>query len=436
MILFLFRIRLIKELTSGDVNAIVCARPHHSLGEKDLIAWYVSSHASIPKIRFHCEEMSTVAHFSLHLQDMASSIECQVYAAELLTGVALKCSSDGFFEKYQVSNRYMLLASALETNRNIEESCAALALAVWAAAKKHAHASSDESNDDTFVGDAVSEELLLFPEGIIFDNQFTSDKISFADALAVVINKLARACIEVSRSQRTVSNNVITRDTMLSKLLQTMSSCAMVTSELKGSINLARLLDFIVWDGGAFTIPQTLALVRALLKCMSKVLKCTLNDVYGYSEEVFSIMMHELKEFLRLQGDRLKGLVSPENLRVISSGLHVAFAMYLADSQILHFPRQQAYLHSDVVSSNAEADLLQYSLDQLQQSEELFSSAVEDSSTIRDVTFFAQWAAVHLHKAIMFEHKWLHEQMFVDEQSDHADNAMTQQYSAVLEICK
>ena len=211
----------------------------------------------------------------------------------------------------------------------------------------------------------------------------------------------------------------------------------MVTSESKGSINLARLLDFIVWDGGTFTIPQTLELIRELLKCMSKVLKCTLNDgVDGYSEEVFSTMMHELTEFLCLQGDRLKSLVSPENLRVISSGLHVAFAMYLADSQMLHFPKPQTCHQSDSAVNIAEAALLHHSLDQLQQSEKIFSSAVEDSSTIRDVTFFAQWAAVHLQKAIMFEYQWFHEQMVVDEQRDHADNAMTQQYSAVLEICK
>jgi hypothetical protein len=444
VLLFLFRIRLAWELTADDAYSIACVRLHPSLGEKDLIAWYVSSDASILKkvlccvllTAIHWEVITTVVHFSSNLQEMASSIECQVYATDLLTRVASKSSSDGFFEKYQVSNRYMLLASALETNGNIEETCAPLALAVWAAANKNARASSDESNDDTIVGDTVSEEMLLFPEGIILNNQSPSDKISFVDGLAVVTNKLARAYIEVLRSQRTIINNVISRETILSKLLQTMRSCAMVTSESKGSINLASLFDFIVWDGGTFTVPQTLELIRELLKCTSKVLKCTLNDVDGYSEEVFSTMMHELTEFLCLQADRLKSLVSPENLRVILSGLHVAFAMYLADSQMLHFPKPKTCHQSDSAVNIAEAALLHHSLDQLQQSEKIFSSAVEDSSTIRDVNFFAQWAAVHLQKAVMFEYQWLHEQMVVVEQRDHADNAMTQQYSAVLEICK
>eukprot|EP00804_Cyclotella_cryptica_P002041 CCRYP_017836-RA/>CCRYP_017836-RA protein AED:0.02 eAED:0.02 QI:122/1/1/1/0.75/0.8/5/3555/1148 len=369
--------------------------------------------------------------------DMASSIECQVYAVELLTKVASKGSNSGLFEKYQLSNRYTYLASALETNGNKEESCVALALAVWSAAKKNAHASTLlESKDNSFIADTVSEDILLFPGVIILDSQPPSDKITFVDGLAVLVNKLARACIEAFRSQRRENRNIISRDTMFAKSLQAMGSLTNVTSESKSIIKLSRLLDFIVWNCGAFTTSQALVLIRELLKCTAKVLKRTLTDADGCSEEIFSSLVHELNECSCLQVERLKSLVSPEDLRMIQSALHVEFAMYLADSHMLHFPKPHAFLQSNSAVNNAETVLIQHSLDQLQQSEELFSSAAEDSSSIRDFTFFAQWAAVHLQKAILFEHQWMHEQLDINEHGHQAENAVVQQYSATLEICK
>ena len=86
----------------------------------------------------------------------------------------------------------MLLASALETNGNMEGSCAALALAVWSIAKKHADASLHDSKDNSSVGNSWLDEILLFPRSIIFYTESLANKSMVIDGLAVMVSKHQR----------------------------------------------------------------------------------------------------------------------------------------------------------------------------------------------------------------------------------------------------
>jgi hypothetical protein len=238
-----------------------------------------------------------------------------------------------------------------------------------------------------------------------------------------MINKLARAYIDALKPRQSVKSSNIPRNSMLANL---MTNCT-----------LSNLLDVIVWSDGDFEVAQILELIRELLKCSSRVLRCSLNDADFDSEKVTSAMVKELDQFLVLQADRLKNLISSEDMQVASSALRASFAMHLVDPQTLRFPKAHTILLSNDVSKNIQIQMLDHSLYQLQESEKLFTIAAEDNGCIHDVCFFAQWAAVRLHQSILFEHQLSHNQIGVshDVISETVANTM-QHYSHVLEICK
>lgn len=300
----------------------------------------------------------------------------------------------------------------------------AMALAVWGAAQKNARNISNGTNDEnnSFIGDTVSEELLLFPAAALSDIQTHPRNTTIVDGLVVMINKLARACIGMLKSTQSATSNAAPLDTLLTKFLQT------TTNESK-AISTSKLLDSIIWDNGTFTISQTLELIREILKCTAKVLKSFTSSEYDDHTDIVSTMTKELNEFVRLQINRLENLVTPEDLQVISSGLHVSLAMYLIDPHLLRFPKPYSRLRSNL-ASKVHSTMICSVLDQLQQAENLFARSNEDGCA-QDTCFFVQWAAVLLHQAIVFEHQ----QLESDGSYDHSKNN-AKEYMRVLDICK
>ena len=313
----------------------------------------------------------------------------------------------------------MLLASAFHSNGNMEEHCAATALAVWGMAKKNAQM-LDES-DDEFIGDPVSEETLLFP-GITFVEE--TEISSLTHGLSVMINKLARASIETLKASQSVRCNIPHRNTILAMLLEN------ATDEFE-KFSISKLLDSMIWIG-KFNITQTLALIRELLRCSSKVLKshiCSEHD--AESGRIFSLMSQELNNFLDLQLDRLAGILPSQDLQIISSALRVSFAMSLVDPTRLCFPKSHSYLcTNDIGTGDIQRNILRLSIDQMGLSDELFVDGLKDQDNL-DASFFVQWAAVRFHKTIFLEHE--HISNSPSGLADSSDGAM-QQYTEVVSI--
>ena len=314
----------------------------------------------------------------------------------------------------------MLLASAFHSNGNKEECCAAIALAVWGAAKNNAQV-LDESDGEYF-GDSVSEEILLFP-GITFFEEAESSPVTHG--LLVMINKLARACIEALGATQSVKCNFIPRDTTLATLLKD------ATNESK-QLSISKLLDFVTWDIREFNITQTLELIRELLKCSSKVLKSRVSsEPDSEAETIFSAMSKELNRFLQLQFDRMANILPSEDLQVISSALRVSFAMSLVDPKLFCFPKPHFYLRSnDDFNGYIHNNILRLSIDQMGLSDGLFADATKEEDNL-DACFFVQWAAVRFHQTVLLEH-----QSISNQSSVHGDssNALMQQYIEVLTI--
>lgn len=357
------------------------------------------------------------------LKDTTSAIECQLYSLDLLTKVAAKAPSHASFDKYQISTRYMLLASTLRSHGNTEGSCASLALAVWGAAKRNVlclNEGCDES--ESFIGDIVSEELLLFPGAATID-QPDSNTGTIADGMAIPINKLARACIEATSFTRPNVSTPLPQDTVLAKLLETAIS--------EKQLSIQRLLDYIVWENGEFSINEALELTRELLKCMSNVLKCHASSD-SHAHEITQAILKQLNDFTCLQIDRLAKLVPTEDFQVIASALHVSSAMYAVDSQLLRFPKPHAY---QSVNKDAKSEpqnvMLECSLTQFQQADKLFDNATGDCC--QDTCFYVQWAAVLLHQSIVFEHQSLLRHR--STQSGAFSRTPMDQYNRTLGIC-
>ena len=352
-----------------------------------------------------------------------------MYASDLLTRLASKGLKHASFDKYQIPNRYMLLASALEDNGNAEESCAALALAVWSSAKKNAQDSDETDDDDTaFVGDTVSEETLLFPGAAMFDVQSDSENMTFTNGMSVMINRLSRSCINmmnprclVGRGEEDNDSTAVPKETILAKTLK-------IASDESKQLCVPKLLNSIIWGNGDFTLIQALELIRALMKSMSKVLKnYSSSKSDADTKTMYPVVFKELNEYLCMQLDRLKFMLPPEDWQVISSAFRVSYAMSFLDSQFLSFPKLRAHLAAERTSQSI---MLQCSLDQLQQSEKIFVHAAEEDECVQDACFYVQWAAVLFHKTVVSEHQ-------IPGQNDGSSLlALMGEYSRVLDICR
>ena len=173
--------------------------------------------------------------------------------------------------------------------------------------------------------------------------------------------------------------------------------------KLVGEIRLSKLLHCAVWNKKRYeeelSTSQIADIVREILKSTTKVAKSNLAE-----EHLSFHLIEEMKIFLQAQKMRLGDSVDPDLLQVLSSSFHVSLAARLVDSRLLYFPRPSSWVLCKSTVENREYKFLQYACIQLQLAEKQFATAFTDEHSIHDACFFAQWAAVQLHLAILFEH--------------------------------
>jgi len=157
----------------------------------------------------------------------------------------------------------------------------------------------------------------------------------------------------------------------------------------------------------------------------------TLNKPHDRQNKLVSAVSKELDKFLCLQISRLRSLISNEDLQVISSALHVIFAMCMTDAPFISFPKQHLHLHlKKDRRSDVQCTMVEFSLHNMQSAVEVFAKASNENDIIQDVCFFVQWSAISVHHAILFEH------YSIIAPCDEIEVAPMQQYVKVLDICK
>lgn len=346
------------------------------------------------------------------LQAVRASILPQALASEILTKVAIKACHKELFGKYQIPSRFQLLSSALESTSNAAESCAALAVAAWCSIE---NLGTIADENDAVEGDSTAEHILLFPESAV-----TGMRIA-VDGLSPIIKRLVQVYIEcrqlskescrnAKREEHSVSHMI--QNTLMSKILAAASSYAKEsvrsepgTNESAGSVKLSKLLHCAVWNQKRYEEELPAArvadVVREVLRSSAKAMKSNLDA----HDDVFLHIIDELKIFLQGQKKRLGDVVDPELLQVLSSSFHVSFAAEFMDSRLLCFPRPTTWAVCRGPAEKQGWELLQISCVQLQAAEKLFAeSIVNGNGGVHDACFFVQWAAIHFHLAILFEH--------------------------------
>lgn len=282
--------------------------------------------------------------------------------------------------------------------------------------RNHFYLSADGVDNSSFIGDTTSEEILLFPTAALVDVQSNSETDRVVDGTSVIIIKLARACIELKAS-RSVSSINIPKGTAFAQVLD-------AATDHENKLSVSKLLDHTIWGNGLFTVTDALELTREILKCSSKVLKSYIsNDSSACDQDGIFSFLEELGDFLCLQKERMKDIVNPDDLQVISSAFHVSLGMKVIDSQLLRFPKQKICLDGKTMD-RIQNTIHGFSIEQLNQAEWLFQSH-NSSDQSQDACFFVQWAAVLLYQAILSEQ---------NKQNDTCAPIM--QYDRVLGVCR
>ena len=311
----------------------------------------------------------------------------------------------------------MLLSSALDAAGKNAESCAACALAAWCAIEylsqfsRTARLDEDESND----GDVIVDKILLFHETT--QDGKSQDSVVFS-GLSPILPRLTRAYIEhrkqlkdhSSQEDRSLSaGNSLTQalnNTMIGKVIMAASTSLGEGEALKGTslgvIRFSKLLDCALWiqkrPEHDLSASQIAGVVREVLKSALKVTKICLADDY----EEFLHITEELKYFVQTQTRRLGKFIDADLLQVLVSSFYVTFAVQLVDTQLFNLPRQSSWALCKSSVTKHDFKILQLSCMHLQLAEEQFVTAFMNKDSIQ-ACFFAQWAAVQLHRAILLE---------------------------------
>lgn len=302
------------------------------------------------------------------------------------------------------------------------ESCAALAMAAWCSIESmapSAEGTSSTSDDNGEVeGDSVAEEMLLFPESTILGR--TPPDHATTSGLATIIKRLTRAYITyripfIDGSTQHGGDTVVTGDslsnalsnTLLGKVLEV--ACPPTSDKVVGQLRLSKLLHCAVWNQKRYeeelSPSQISDIIREVLKSTIEVL--VKSDLAGEEDDKMRTsslhLLEELKIFLQAQKKRLGDFVDPGLLQVLCSSFHVSFAAHFIDSRLLYLPRPSSWILCKSAVKKREYKLLQYSCMHLQLAEKQFAASFMDEDSIHDDCFFAQWAAVQLHHAILSE---------------------------------
>ncbi len=347
-----------------------------------------------------------------------ASIQPHIVASDILAKVATKASDKELFNTYQISSRFMLLSSALDAAGKNAESCAACALAAWCAIEylpqfsRTTRLDEDESND----GDMIVDKILLFHETT--QDGKSQDSVVFS-GLSPILTRLTRAYIEhrkqlkdhSSQEDRSLSagnsHTQALNNTMIGKVIMAASTSLGEGEALKGTslgvIRFSKLLDCALWIQKCpehdLSASQIAGVVREVLKSALKVTKTCLADDY----EEFLHITEELKYFVQTQTRRLGKFIDADLLQVLSSSFYVTFAVQLVDTQLFNIPRQSSWALCKSSVTKHDFKILQLSCMHLQLAEEQFVTAFMNKDSIQDACFFAQWAAVQLHRAILLE---------------------------------
>ncbi|KAL7551191.1 hypothetical protein ACHAWF_014394, partial [Thalassiosira exigua] len=350
----------------------------------------------------------------LDRKEVRASVEPQLLAADLLYRVATRSSDRGLFEGYQLRTRCGKVSHALEASGRPAEACAALAMAAWCSIESVAAGHEGDARDDS-----TSREILLFPESAAFDRA-TQDGIA-PGGLGHIVKQLTQTYIrcrmslskEDQAADRAVGGTFSGswKKTFMGKILEASCSSEVETSscadKLEAKVRLSKLLHCAVWNKKRFeedlSVTQIMGIVRQILECATHVLLRTNRSDEG-SGIIALHVVEELNLFLLLQRKRLEDAVDADRLQVLSSSFHLSFAARLVRPRFWHFPRPSSWIARKKHVKVREDRLLQCSRKQMKLSEKLFASAFVGEQSAHDIYFFAQWAAVQLHLAILTEH--------------------------------
>ena len=384
---------------------------------------------------------------SVASQEVRASIQPQIYATEITTKVAMKAAGKELFNTYQIANRFMMLSSSLEASGDTAESCAALSMSAWCAIESLVAVSS-VNTDEVFEGDSTSEEILLFPDSAFLSVR-SQDNDSTTIGLSPIIKRLARAYIHdrtLSKDEQSQNDDTLPQrgalpssytleQTLTGKVMTVASSSATNNKVLTGKISLSKLLHCAVWNQKRFKEELSTAQIADIVR---EVLISTLKIAKSNDDGIYLHFIDELKLFLHAQTKRLGDIVDADLLQVISSSFHVIFSAQLVDPRLLNFPRQSAWaLRKSVISAKrVEYKLLQASCTQLQQAEKKFVESSADEHSVQDVCFFAQWASVQLHRAILSEHLALSEVSESDRIRVKQVRSVTKKYLRAISTCR
>ncbi len=331
--------------------------------------------------------------------------------------MATKASDKELFNTYQISSRYMRLASSMDASGKCAESCAALALAARCALQCSPQLPGTTQLDaaESYEGDLIAERILLFHEATLVDIR-SKDSVG----LSPIITRLTRTYIEHVKKMKDLSPREChalssgysltqaLKMTIVEKVIVAATSSLGENKSSKGTrsvtILLSKLLDYAIWNQGHpehdLSSSQRACIVREILRSAIKVVKLNLVD----DNDLFLHVTEELNQFMQAQTRRLEILVDPDLLQVLSSSFHVTFALQLFDSQLIYLPRQPSWALSENSLDKQEFQILQLSCMHLQLAERQFATACVDNESARDSCFFAQWTAVQFCQAILSEH--------------------------------
>ena len=377
-------------------------------------------------------------------QEFRVSIQPLLLVCEILTMVATKASDKVLFNTYQISSRYMRLASSMDASGKYAEACAALALAARCALLCSPQLPGTTQNE----GDVIAERILLFHEATLVDIR-SKDSVG----LSPIITRLTRTYIEHVKNMKHQSPGECLSSSSGYSLTQALKMTEMekvivaATSSFGdnesskgtrvGTILFSKLLDYAIWNherpGHDTSASQIAGVVREITRSAIKVVKLNLVD----DSDLFLHVTEELNYFLQAQTRRLEILADPDHLQVLLSSLRVTFALQLFDSQLLRLPRQTSWALGETLLEKQEFHILKISSMHLQLAERQFATACMDNQSAQDSCFFAQWAAVQFCQAILSEHLSL-------AISDYAHNislakkiqSVIKNYKSVLCTCR
>ncbi len=336
------------------------------------------------------------------------SIQAQLFAVEILSKIAIKAASVEMFDKYQIYNRYMMLSSVMETSGHTRESIATMAVALWSVIEQmKISVEKNMSDEEAAVGDSISEHVLLFPA--THASAFESNET----AVSSILSKLTRSYVDfrqsstdANRAQDSSLSKCLDK-TLIGKLLDVATSSPKDGQcEKNSQLNLSKLLHNAVWNQKRYEVlssAQLAEIVREVLLSITKAVKRCISRENDSSDITASHLIEEAKTFLQAQKKRVGDVTDRDVHQVISSSFHTYFAAILMESNFISFPRPSMWVLCQGMKGSDHV-LLKYSYSQLQHADSLFSEDSTHDDCITDACFFAQWAAIQFHQAVLMEH--------------------------------